>query len=228
MSAPPVLSESPPPPVFFPEPDLGELLRQAWDLIRRRAWIVLVVIAVMVAGALARARLQVPVYQATATLIIEPEVPHVANPWDFLLGDSPSFYNSQYEILRSFGIARRATEVLGLEPTPETVAALRGRIRVEPVADSRLVRIRSRGSDPAVLAQEVNCHPDPGAGQASAEDLLEIERDLDRIHELVPKSRFRFRPPATVSVKPSLRPPPSEIPPPRPPRMACAPPAKFR
>ena len=112
--------------------------------------------------------LQTPIYQAVATIMIEPEPPKVLNiqevttigamsPYD------PAFYPTQYEIIRSRAVVERALETL----TPKSAGmdagapaaptrALSGSVAVEPMGRTRLVLIKVAGPDPARAAAEAN------------------------------------------------------------------------
>jgi succinoglycan biosynthesis transport protein ExoP len=111
---------------------------------------------------------QVPIYQAVATILIEPEPPKVLNiqdvtpvgamsPWD------PAFYPTQYEIIRSRAVVERALEALNLKTRAadggarvDPSRALSGSLAVDPVRNTRLVLIKIAGPDPARAAAEAN------------------------------------------------------------------------
>ena len=111
---------------------------------------------------------QVPIYQATATIMIEPEPPKVLNiqdvtpvgalsPWD------PAFYPTQYEIIRSRAVVERALEALQGDKraadggaSAEPARGLSGSLSVDPVRNTRLVLIRVAGPEPARAAAEAN------------------------------------------------------------------------
>src|SRR5215831_5020440 len=104
---------------------------------------------------------QIPVYQAAATILIDPEAPKIVNiqevtpvgaagPYD------PAFYPTQYEIIKSRAVLNKTIEALKLKRSPElaTEAVLRSSLFVEPRRNTRLVLITVEQSDP-VLAAEV-------------------------------------------------------------------------
>jgi polysaccharide biosynthesis transport protein len=112
--------------------------------------------------------LQVPIYQAVATILIEPEPPKVLNiqdvtpvgamsPWD------PAFYPTQYEIIRSRAVVERAVEALNVKKRAadsgaviDPSRALSGSLAVDPVRNTRLVLIKVAGPDPGRAAAEAN------------------------------------------------------------------------
>jgi uncharacterized protein involved in exopolysaccharide biosynthesis len=111
---------------------------------------------------------QEPIYQAAATILIEPEPPKVLNiqdvtpvgatsPWD------PAFYPTQYEIIRSRAVVERALEALNLKTRAvdggvgaDPGRALSGSLAVDPVRNTRLVLIKLAGPDPVRAAAEAN------------------------------------------------------------------------
>ena len=111
---------------------------------------------------------QVPIYQAAATILIEPEPPRVLNiqdvtpvgamsPWD------PAFYPTQYEIIKSRAVVVRAVDALNLKKRAadggagaDPSRALSGSLAVDPVRNTRLVLIKVAGPDPARAAAEAN------------------------------------------------------------------------
>src|SRR5215470_969148 len=111
--------------------------------------------------------IQIPIYQAVATILIEPEPPRVLNiqdvtpvgamsPWD------PAFYPTQYEIIRSRAVVERAVEALNQRARAaggggdDPSRGLSGALSVDPVRNTRLVLIKVAGPDPARAAAEAN------------------------------------------------------------------------
>ena len=113
---------------------------------------------------------QIPIYQATATILIDPEPPKVLNIQDVVpmgggLWDR-NFYPTQYEIIKSRPVLERAAAVLkarqqsasalnpdGADGMPGTLS---GAITIEPKRNTRLVLIKIDGPDPARAAEEAN------------------------------------------------------------------------
>jgi uncharacterized protein involved in exopolysaccharide biosynthesis len=113
---------------------------------------------------------QIPIYQATATILIDPEPPKVLNiqevvPMGGGLWDR-NFYPTQYEIIRSRPVLERAAAALkarrpaasapNLDAADGVAGALSGTITVEPKRNTRLVLIKIDGPDPARAAEEAN------------------------------------------------------------------------
>src|SRR4029450_10729962 len=71
---------------------------------------------------------QIPIYQAMATILIDPEAPKILNiqevspmgasaPWD------PAFYPTQYEIIKSRAVLNKTIEALKLKQRVPALAA---------------------------------------------------------------------------------------------------------
>jgi succinoglycan biosynthesis transport protein ExoP len=111
---------------------------------------------------------RVPIYQAAATVLIEPEPPKVLNiqdvtPVGAMSPYDPAFYPTQYEIIQSRPVVQRAIELLNQtrRPGPDGAAqgasrGLTGALDVEPRRNTRLVLIKVAGPDPARAAAEAN------------------------------------------------------------------------
>ena len=150
----------------------------------------------------------IPIYRASAKLLIERAAPQVVKVPDLLPTEealATDFYPTQYGILKSFSLARAVVTNLDLQQHPEFVGtpeeksfdllgsirgglrgvlegigiapaarrhaavtstadalerqiveAFLGRLKVDPVRNSRLVTISFEGRDPALIAQIVN------------------------------------------------------------------------
>jgi uncharacterized protein involved in exopolysaccharide biosynthesis len=111
---------------------------------------------------------QVPIYQAVATILIEPEPPKVLNiqdvtPLGAMSPYDPAFYPTQYEIIKSRAVVERAVDALNLKKraadggaVADPSRALSGSLAVDPVRNTRLVLIKVAGPDPARAAVEAN------------------------------------------------------------------------
>ncbi len=156
------------PPAEEPELDLREI---AQVLFQHRWLVVGVTVLVLAAGTIWTVRTP-KIYQAATTLEYNPSpskplgqsVEDVADP----IGNfwaTREFFNTQNRVIESRDVSRRATLALGLHEDPTyisqsdddagaapnleaTVQALRSRITVEPVEDTRLVRIHARDVKP--------------------------------------------------------------------------------
>src|SRR5262249_49430081 len=134
-------------------------------VLRKHRWLITGIFLLTVITAAIWTSLQVPIYQAAATVLIDPEPPKVLNIQEVTpMGTSswdPSYYPTQYEIINSRPVLRKAAESLGprLLSLPGVTAAnvdrvLLGGVTVEPKRNTRLLFIRFESPD-RVLAAEV-------------------------------------------------------------------------
>ncbi len=155
-------------------------------VVLKRKWLILFVFAVVVGATTLWARSQPKVYAAQASLIIESKEPRFLDSQiQDVNADSSSAYwanreyiETQTKIITSRAVAQRVVEKLGLNTDPEflhltklpegqreeamkrmdAVAMVQGRIKVEPLKDSRVSYIKIEDGDPnraALLANEV-------------------------------------------------------------------------
>jgi uncharacterized protein involved in exopolysaccharide biosynthesis len=104
---------------------------------------------------------QVPIYQAVATILIEPEPPKVLNiqdvtPVGAMSPYDPAFYPTQYEIIKSRAVVERAVAALNQKQGGTPPRGLSGSLAVDPMRNTRLVLIKVAGPDPVRAAAEAN------------------------------------------------------------------------
>ncbi|MEL1263400.1 GumC family protein [Pseudoxanthomonas putridarboris] len=166
------------------EGTLGEYARA---LLRRWLLIVAIAAAVVLAT-VAISLMLTPKYRATTTLQIEREAMKVLDMKDLIPSESPmdrDFYQTQYELLMSRSLARRVIAKTGLADHPayrEEVEALTKKLdgkaapsrrvlieralteqvlaslQIEPVRNSRLVKVHFESPDPALSARVANTY----------------------------------------------------------------------
>src|SRR6185503_17512617 len=141
-----------------PQPRAADYRR----LLRKHRWLMTGIFLLTVLTAAIWTFLQVPIYEAVATILIDPEPPKVLNIQDVVpigggLWDR-NFYPTQYEIIKSRPVLERAAVALKAGKLPAGGAAgdLSGAITVEPKRNTRLVLIRIEGTDPVLSAEEAN------------------------------------------------------------------------
>nr|WP_036165549.1 polysaccharide biosynthesis tyrosine autokinase [Lysobacter dokdonensis] len=167
-------------------------LREYWQVLRDRRWVIAGVTAAVVALALAVTLLATPIFRASSTLQIERDTMKIMDVEGLTPTESPmdrDFYQTQYELLRSRSLARRVVQDLrlvqaplfadlvanvdaGLEDKQATPAAQREAreralvetalesLTIEPVRNSRLVRVNFDSADPALSARIANAWAD--------------------------------------------------------------------
>src|SRR3989449_4345068 len=135
--------------------------------LRKQRWLLVGVFLVTVVTVAIWTFLQVPIFQAVATVLIDPEAPKVLNiqevtpigpagAWD------PHYYPTQYEIIKSRPVLDKAAELLNLKKrpaegsAPRDAGALPGSLTVEPKRNTRLVVIAVEHRDPALAAATAN------------------------------------------------------------------------
>lgn len=172
--------------VYRGEGPVGEPLhlRDYWQVVRRRRGLAFAVFLLILAVGVARVTLVRPVFQATAQILIERQIPGV---FDFERNPRANeawedFYQTQYRLLQSRLLARRVVEHLDLLQEPEfggprSAAAVQAaeaappgtsidmeravdgflaRLRVQPVKNSQLVTMSFRSSRPDLAARAAN------------------------------------------------------------------------
>ena len=147
-----------------PQPRVADYRR----VLRKHRWLITGIFLLTVLTVGIWTFIQVPIYQAVATILIEPEPPKVLNiqdvtpvgamsPWD------PAFYPTQYEIIKSRAVVERAVDALNLKKraadggaVTDSSRVLSGSLAVDPVRNTRLVLIKVASPDPARAAAEAN------------------------------------------------------------------------
>ena len=150
-------------PGTAPESPEGTSPLYAYLRVLRSRWrLVLVVFAVTVASAMVFTSRQTPVYQAAATVLIEPEPPRVVNIPEVTndTGASQEYYATQYKVLESRPVIEPVIQRLNLKQRmphlggTDPYAAFVRDLTISPVKNTRLVLIKFDDPDPA-LAMEV-------------------------------------------------------------------------
>jgi capsular exopolysaccharide synthesis family protein len=105
------------------EPGEAPNLRDYWQLVRKHKWKIVAcfVAAVMIAAVIVFS--MTPIYTARATLLIERTEPQVVNIKQVLsesaAAEESSYYESQYQVLRSRSLAAEVIRAQGLDQNPE-------------------------------------------------------------------------------------------------------------
>jgi polysaccharide biosynthesis transport protein len=152
------------------DPDGMEIeVRTLIDILRRRARLIVGIFLAVVAAAVLYTFFQTPAYRASALLEIgrgDGSVPSVASL--FAEGDPTNEHlRTNFELLRSETLATRVVETLDLHevaefaPDEETttraiVSRFLDRLVIDPVAESRLVRVTFSAGSPELAALIVN------------------------------------------------------------------------
>jgi capsular exopolysaccharide synthesis family protein len=144
--------------------DLKYGLKLLWT---GKAWILVAALLGVGLGFLAT-YLQTPIYRAQALVQIDPpgqNISALSNPYPataFNWFDYQNYYNTQYRIITSKALARRAIEKLELQEvrpfkgSPEPALLFVGRVEVVPVPDTRLATIAVNHEDREEAARWAN------------------------------------------------------------------------
>ncbi len=153
-------------PTLSDEPHAG--LEEYLRTLGKHRWLIAGVFLVTVVTVGVWTGLQTPIFQATATVLIEPEAPRVLNiqevtPIGPIGGWDPNYYPTQYEIIRSRPVIDKAVEALdlkrrlpGLAETGDPAAVVGGGLSVEPRRNTRLILIRFAHPDARLTADVAN------------------------------------------------------------------------
>jgi len=163
--------------------DAGELdLKRYFELIRKRKWVLLACLAVGLTAAVLYTMRQTRIYEASASVVIDPQPPQVfgsqvqevvqlgaGSYWS-----NQEYYNTQIDILQSFDLAkitvtrsglynRLAPRIDGVDLTEDkrieqAAALLNAMLHATQDRESRVVRIHVRNSDAALAAELANEH----------------------------------------------------------------------
>ncbi|WP_159015922.1 GumC family protein [Cognatiluteimonas profundi] len=158
-------------------------LLEYWRILRDRKWLVAAIAGGVFALALVLTLLTTPIFRASSTLQIDRETIKVVDVGGLTPAESPydeDFYQTQYELLQSRSLALRVIQDLKLAdnpqfkddkpaPTGSAIAAPRvqgrdralvstvlGGLTIEPIRNSRLVKINFDSPDPVLAARIAN------------------------------------------------------------------------
>jgi capsular exopolysaccharide synthesis family protein len=130
----------------------------------KRRWIIIASVVIFVSTVAILSFTAKPVFRATTVILIEQEEPKVVSFQEIykIEGGKEDYYQTQYKILTSRSLAKRVIEELDLLSYPEfagdkdPITSFINRITVEPVRESRLVKVSFDWSDPQGAASIVN------------------------------------------------------------------------
>jgi len=174
-------------------------LRDHLDVIRARKWSFLLAFACVVAGTTAFTFLQTPVYTASSLLLIDRPAPRVSGT-DAAAGDeSPTVYfRTQSELLRSRQVVEPVAKAFNVAQRDEfrkerdPIDAFLKVIRVEPVRDSRLVRVSVDSPDGHFAMMATNAIVDELHGQNGLRLRAADDRTLANLKSIEASLRPRY------------------------------------
>jgi succinoglycan biosynthesis transport protein ExoP len=142
-------------------------LEQYLRVLRKHRWLIAGVFLVTVITVAIWTFLQVAVFEAASTVLIEPEPPRVLNIQEVSpMGTSswdPNYYPTQYEIMKSRPVLDKAIESQNLKKRVPAIGiarephhALRAMLTIEPKRNTRLILVKVEYPDPALAADMAN------------------------------------------------------------------------
>lgn len=159
-------------------------LRELWIVILKRRWAITTFFLIVMTIVMIYTLKQPKIYQASASIVIEPQAPEVLSGVrevvDLGTGGywtNKEFYETQYNIIKSRSIAKRVVDKLGLEKDAhflgidkikdpkerekaikkiDPIKRLISKITVEPVKNSRMVYIKVEDTNPEFAALLAN------------------------------------------------------------------------
>jgi succinoglycan biosynthesis transport protein ExoP len=148
------------------QPNVEIHLKEYLRLLFKHRWLIAAVFIVTAVTGTIYTFLQTPIYQASATVLIEPELPKVLNIQEVTspgLG-TLEYYRTQYALMMSRPVLHNAVEALKRSNRNAALAALgegtdphvkqAGSLSIEPIRNTQLVLVQFQHPDP-VLAAEV-------------------------------------------------------------------------
>ena len=164
----------------IPAGEAGEIdLRDYWVVIRKRRWVIVSFLAVVLTVGTVLSLVIPRTYRATATLLIEKERNILSFEDVFSIDSSQdAYYQTQYKLLQSRSLASNVITKLSLDKTSEfgyepekeekknkeanerrTIEVLNNfanRVEVEPVRQTRIVKVSFNAHEPNLAAKIVN------------------------------------------------------------------------
>ncbi len=135
-------------------------IRAYWNLVRK--WLWLVMLTAVLAGVLgfAFSRRQVPIYEATSTILIN-QARSATQTTDYSdLLTSQSMARTYAQMLQDWEVQQKVMQELGLQGTLEQIlGTFHIQISVAFVRDTQLVNLRVESSDPELAAAIANTLP---------------------------------------------------------------------
>ncbi|MBK9034556.1 MAG: polysaccharide biosynthesis tyrosine autokinase [Myxococcales bacterium] len=173
--------------VSAPEPEaLSASIRRYLEILRKRLWVVIACVAVGVTGAVLYTMRLPKIYQASATIVVNPQAPRVfGNQADevFELGtgsywSNQEYYNTQLDIIAGFPLARETVQqpyrdgsyvdrlvpktaypqLADTERIDLAADLLKGKLSATQAKESRIVAINVRDVDGALAQALANEH----------------------------------------------------------------------
>ena len=148
--------------------ELEDLLRY-WQIIKQRIWILASTFLVILITGIIYTFNVTPVYQATTSILIEPDLPQVLNIDNLSpISKSQEFFETQIKIINSRTVIEKTVNALkrsdrhyGIKEDQEVeksslIGSLISRLEVETEKNTTLVKLSMKNTDPELAAKEIN------------------------------------------------------------------------
>jgi len=150
---------------MIPKTDLKEFnFKDYINILEKHKWVVATFFIIIVISVIFYSFLVEPTYRATSVVLIERQQPKVLSMEEVYgmgLADK-EYYETQYKILRSRTLIKRIFDEMNLYLDPEfseakdPIDVFINRMTIEPVRNSRLVKLHFDGKDPQKVAAITN------------------------------------------------------------------------
>lgn len=140
-------------------------LKDYLTILRKHLWLITGIFLVTVITASIWTLLQVPIFQAAATVLIDPDLPKVLpqNIQEVESTGGTDYHNTQYELMKSRTVVERVIKtqnlnerIPGLGAARDPYLALLGSLTVESKRNTRLIVVKFEHPDPRVAAEVAN------------------------------------------------------------------------
>lgn len=182
-------------------------LKDYIEIILQRRWIIITFFLVMLTTVTIGTFRQIPIYQATATVLIDKESPNIIAVKDVMTLGSPDYYaykdylETQKFVITSRPIIKKVYEDLNLSLQPEyresnePLKLLQKKINVENIRNTRLVKINVEDAAPQYASEIANGIADAYISKnlnrqmvVSVEANEWLSQELDRLKNKVKES----------------------------------------
>src|SRR5262249_52843113 len=152
-------------PAESPSPDASSPLHLYLKVVRDRWLVIAAAFVVTVVSAMVFTSRQTPIYQAAATVLIEPEAPKVVNIPEVTreTGGAQDYYQTQYKVLQSRPVVEAVIARLNLKQRMPYLAQaedpygeLVGDLTIDPIKNTRLVLVKFDNRDPKLATEIAN------------------------------------------------------------------------
>ena len=168
-----------PPPPDDDEPSLSFDFGRYFDALRKYVWAVIAIVALAITGAVIYTKRQPEIYQAQASVQIEPRLPDLLGQGQEIMsgaaiGGTSDYYKQQKQVLASYRLVRQTVEQHRLyrrvlteaeqkdrkieELIDRATGRLRGKLAVKYPDQDRIMYVQVRDENPQLAADIANAH----------------------------------------------------------------------